>query len=127
MRQVFKYNNKSKNNYSLFIHTDAGGQYRSERFQKMINDAHIKPSHTQNCFENGLSERENGIIKNEYLVDYDIKSVAQLDMVLKKIKKEINQIWPSKVISYKTPRQYAAYVRAIPKAKRPIKTVKIVE
>lgn len=93
----------------------------------MITQAHVKPSHAQYCFENGLSERENGIIKNEYLVDYDIKSVSPLNHVLKKIKNEINQVWPSKVLGYKTPECYAAYVKTIPKAKRPLKIIKIVE
>jgi transposase InsO family protein len=127
LRQVFAYNNKSTYDHTLILHTDGGGQYRSDKFQKMLTDARIQPSHAQNCFENGLSERENGIIKNEYLVDYDIKSVSQLNVVLKKIKYQINQVWPSKVLGYRTPKQYADFVRAMPKAKRPVKTVKIVE
>lgn len=127
LRQVFKYNGKSEYGHQLVLHTDGGGQYRSVKFQKMLSDAHIQPSHAQNCFENGLSERENGIIKNEYLVDYDIKSVSELNTVLKKIKHQINQVWPSKALGYKTPKQYADFIRAMPKAERPIKTVKKVE
>jgi len=127
LRQVFNYNDKSKYKHKLILHTDGGGQYRSDKFQKMLADAQIQPSHARNCFENGLSERENGIIKNEYLVDYDITSVSQLNSVLKKIKHQINQVWPSKVLGYKTPKQYADFIRAMPKSKRPIKLVKIVE
>jgi transposase InsO family protein len=127
LRQVFGYNKKSAYKHQLIVHTDAGGQYRSTRFQKLLRDAGIRPSHARNCFENGLSERANGIVKNEYLVDYDIKSVTRLNAVLKKIKQDINEVWPSKVLGYKTPKQYAEMVRSMPKSKRPIKTVKVVE
>jgi len=127
LRQVFGYNGKSDYGHQLILHTDGGGQYRSHRFQKLLRDAKIRPSHAQNCLENGLSERVNGIIKNEYLVDYDIKNVAQLNSALKKIKHAINEVWPSKALGYRTPKQYAAYVRALPREERPIKTIKIVE
>lgn len=127
LRQVFKYNQKSNYNHKLVVHTDGGGQYRSHDFHKLLRSAKIRPSQAKNCFENGLSERENGIVKNHYLIDYDIKSVAQLNRVLKKIKHEINEVWPSKALGYKTPKQYAELVRNMPKSQRPIKKVKVVE
>ena len=61
LRQVFAYNNQRKYNYDMILHTDGGGQYRSPKFQKMLQAAEIRPSHAKNCLENGLSERENGI------------------------------------------------------------------
>jgi transposase InsO family protein len=127
LRQVFDYNNKRNYNYQLFLHTDGGSQYRSHNFQKMLRRAQIRPSHAQNCLENGLSERENGILKNEYLVDYDIKSVSHLNRVLDRIKQQINEVWPSKTLGYRTPKQYAEWTREMSKNKRPSKTVKIVE
>ncbi len=127
LRQVYRYNGKRDYGHLLILHTDGGGQFRSHKFQGMLRGAGIRPSHARNCFENGLSERENGIIKNEYLVDYDIRNVAQLNTALKKIKHDINNVWPSKVLGYMTPKQYAAYVRSLPKVKRPIKEIKIVE
>lgn len=127
LRQVLNYNNQRNYNHQLILHTDGGSQYRSHKFQKILRDASIRPSHAQNCFENGLSERINGILKNEYLVDYDIKNVAHLNRVLKKIEHDINEVWPSKALGYKTPKQYSAYIKSLPKSKRPIKKVKIVE
>lgn len=127
LRQVLNYNNQRRYNYSMILHTDGGGQYRSHRFQKMLQTAQIRPSHAKNCLENGLSERENGIVKNEYLIDYQINSVSQLNRILHKIKYQINEVWPSKTLGYKTPRQYAEQVRKLTKEQRPIKKVKQVE
>lgn len=127
LRQVFKYNNQKDYNHTLILHTDGGSQYRSHKFQKALRDAKIRPSHAHNCFENGLSERQNGIIKNEYLIDYDIRNVGHLNIVLKKIKDDINKVWPSKELGYRTPQQYLAHIHSLPKSKRPIKPVKIVE
>ena len=87
--QVFAYNKQRKYKHGLIIHTDGGSQYRSHKFQGMLADAQIQPSQAKNCLENGLSERSNGIVKNEYLVDYEIKSVNHLNRVLSKIKHQI--------------------------------------
>jgi transposase InsO family protein len=127
LRQVFAYNAQSKYNYGMILHTDAGSQYRSHKFQKMLRTAQIRPSHAKSCFENGLSERENGILKNEYLIDYNIKSVTQLNRVLKKVQFSINNTWPSGRLGYKTPRQFAQWLRKIEIDKRPVKIVKIVQ
>ncbi len=127
LRQVFKYNGKRKYNNLMIVHTDGGVQYRSNKFQKMIRDAQIRPSQAKSCFENGLSERENGIVKNEYLIDYDIKNATHLNRVLKKVKHEINEVWPSKTLGYRTPKQYAKLVRELDEKDRPVKKVKIVQ
>lgn len=127
LRQVFDYNQQRKYNYKLILHTDRGSQYRSRKFQSMLRSAQIRPSHAGNCFENGLSERANGIVKNEYLIDYDIRSVSQLNKVLKKIKHQMNEVWPSKTLGYKTPHQFVQWIREKKEIDRPIRTVKIVK
>lgn len=124
LRQIFNYNGKKKYNYSLIIHTDGGGQYRSDNFQAMLCNSEIRPSHAKNCLENGLSERLNGIIKNEYLNDYEINNIKQLNRVLKKIKNEINNVWPSKRLGYKTPKQFAKEIKGMKKKDRPIIKIK---
>lgn len=127
LRQVFAYNKQHKYNHLLILHTDPGSQYRSNNFIKMLNRAQIRPSHARNCLENGLSERANGIVKNEYLIDYQIKNENHLNTVLKQIKYQANNIWPSKTLGYKTPKEYAHWVREMNAADRPIKTVKTVD
>ena len=127
LRQVFAYNKQYKYNQLLILHTDKGSQYRSHNFQKMLNRAQIRPSHAENCFENGLSERTNGIVKNEYLIDYQVKNENHLNTILKQIKYQANHIWPSKTLGYKTPKQYAQWTREIKIDKRPVKIIKIVQ
>ena len=127
LRQVFIFNKQQKYKFLLILHTDGGTQYRSHKFQKMLEMAQICPSHARNCLENGLAERANGILKNEYLVDYEIRNLNQLNSVLRKIKYQINELWPSKTLGYKTPKQYAEWIRAIKVEARPVKKVKKVE
>jgi hypothetical protein len=127
LRQIFAYNKQGKYDYQLKLHTDAGVQYRSHKFQSMLRKAQIRPSHAGNCFENGLSERANGIVKNEYLIDYDIRNVSQLNRVLKEIKYQANEVWPSKTLEYRTPKEFAQWARGKQQADRPVKTVKIVQ
>jgi len=124
LRQLLNYNNKNKYNYNLILHTDGGGQYRSNKFQEMLKKAQIRPSQAKNCLENGLSERVNGIIKNEYLIDYDIRTKRQLDSALKKIKYQINNVWPSKRLNYETPKQFARKVKEMSKKDRPVINIK---
>ena len=127
LRQVFIYNNQYNYKQLLILHTDAGSQYRSHNFQNMLKRAHIRPSHAGNCLENGLSERTNGIVKNEYLIDYQVKNEKHLNTILKQIKHQINQIWPSKTLGYKTPREYAQWGREKKPEDRTDKTIKKVE
>ena len=127
MHQIIKYNCQSQYEHKLIVHTDGGGQYRSHNFQNMIRNAEILPSQAKNCFENGLAERINGIVKNEYLIDYNIKNEKQLNRVLKQIQKQINQEWPSKRLGYRTPQQYARWIEKLKPNERPIKSVKIIQ
>lgn len=127
MRQIMKYNSQAKYDHKLIVHTDGGGQYRSHNFQNMIRKAEIVPSHAKSCFENGLAERINGILKNEYLVDYNIKNEKHFNRVLKQIKDQSNNIWPSKKLGYRTPVQYANWIKMLKPEERPIKTVKVIQ
>lgn len=127
LRQVFKYNQCYDYKNNMIIHTDAGGQYRSHKYQSMLRKVRILPSQAKSCFENGLSERVNGIIKNEYLIDYDIKNVTHLNRVLKQIQNQANNIWPSKTLGYKTPVQFAAWVRGLDNKDKPIKKIKEIQ
>lgn len=124
LRQVIKYNKKNKYKWKLILHTDEGGQYRSDSFQIMLRNAEIRPSHAKNCLENGLAERVNGIEKNEYLVDYTIRSVAQLNRVLKHIQHQHNETWPSSSLRWLTPKQFAKWTEELPLKERPVKSIK---
>lgn len=96
LRQVLKYNDKKTYKDKLIVHTDGGGQYRSDAYQLILRKAGILPSQAKSCFENGLAERFNGIIKNDYLNDFNIKSEKQLNRLLKQIQQDHNQNWCGK-------------------------------
>ena len=127
MRQIIKYNNQNKYGHKLILHTDGGGQYRSHNFQYMLRKAEILPSHAKSCFENGLAERINGIVKNEYLIDYNIKNEKQLNRALRQIQKQSNNVWPSKTLGYRTPKQFANWVEKLSLEDRSIKLIKTIQ
>jgi len=127
LRQVFVYNKQKKFNNNMIIHTDGGAQYRSNIFQAMLQKAEIIPSHAKSCLENGLSERINGIVKNEYLNDYTIKSLPHLNKVLKQIANSNNKQWPKEKLGWRTPVDFNHWTQSLPKEKRPVFIVKKVE
>jgi len=118
--QVIKYGGKNKYDNELIVHTDGGGQYRSDAYQKMLRDAQILPSQAKTCLENGLAERVNGIIKNDYLIDFNIKSEKQLNKILKQIQHDHNQVWPSQKLGWKTPCEYADWADQLTIKEKPI-------
>ncbi len=124
LRQVMKYNKKKKYEGKLIVHTDGGGQYRSNAYQKIIREAEILPSQAKTCLENGLAERVNGIIKNDFLIDFSIKSEKQLNKILRQIQRDHNQKWPSSRLGWKTPDQYTGWIEKLPLRLRPMMKIK---
>jgi putative transposase len=52
---------------TLIIHSDGGGQYYSKDFRELTNAYNITNSMCEYAWENGKAERINGVIKNNYL------------------------------------------------------------
>lgn len=127
LHQVLKYSKQKKFNNKMILHTDGGTQYRSDAFQLMLRKAEIRPSQAKTCLENGLSERVNGIIKNEYLNDFDIKGLSHLNRVLKYIAEQNNKVWPKQKLGWRTPADFARWTQSLRKDKRPAFTIKKVE
>jgi len=61
----------------LIHHSDRGVQYCSGSYVNLLQKKHIKISMTQSGdpLENAIAERVNGIIKDEYLLDYQCKDI----------------------------------------------------
>lgn len=127
LRQVLRYCKQRKFNNKMILHTDGGAQYRSDTFQLMLRKAGIMPSQAKNCLENGLSERVNGIVKNEYLNDFDIKGLSHLNKVLKKIAHQNNTVWPKQKLGWRTPVEFARWEQSLPEDRRQVFNVKKVE
>jgi len=64
----------------LVHHSDRGIQYCSREYIKILNDNNIKISMTENGdpLENPIAERVNGVLKDEYLHQYQYLTTAQL-------------------------------------------------
>jgi transposase InsO family protein len=64
----------------LVHHSDRGIQYCSREYIKILNDNQIKISMTENGdpLENPIAERVNGVLKDEYLHQYQYLTTIQL-------------------------------------------------
>jgi len=68
---------KDINSFELIHHSDRGVQYCSSSYVHQLKKKHISISMTQSGYplENALAERVNGIIKNEYLLNYQCDNI----------------------------------------------------
>lgn len=62
----------------LILHSDGGGQYYDKNFLKLTKKYHIENSMCKHPWENGIAERVNGVIKNNYLKNRNIKNLNDL-------------------------------------------------
>jgi putative transposase len=71
---------------ALIHHSDRGVQYCSAEYVKLLQDHGIAISMTENGdpLENAIAERVNGIIKEEYLNHYQIKTKKEIEQKLQK-------------------------------------------
>ncbi len=65
---------------NLIHHSDRGIQYCSNSYVKLLQDYNVKISMTENGdpLENAVAERINGIIKEEYLHNYQVNNIKKL-------------------------------------------------
>ena len=107
-------------NYQLIHHSDRGIQYCSKDYVKLLQDYQLQISMTENGdpLENAIAERINGIIKNEYLYDYQVNSVKEACELLKEVVELYNTDRPHMSIGNLTPNQ-------IHHSLNPIKTEKL--
>jgi transposase InsO family protein len=90
---------------SLVHHSDRGVQYCSGEYVKLLQKNNIKISMSENGdpLENAIAERINGIIKDEYLIDYTVSSLSEATAILKKSVLCYNQDRPHMSIGNKYP------------------------
>lgn len=65
-------------------HSDRGIQYCSQAYVHVLNNHQIQISMTENGdpLENAIAERVNGILKDEYLDNYDVENINQAKQLL---------------------------------------------
>ena len=73
-----------ESHFQLIHHSDRGVQYCSHKYVKLLQKNNIKISMTENGdpLENAVAERVNGIIKEEYLQDYNVKNINEAKKAL---------------------------------------------
>jgi len=64
---------------NLIHHSDRGIQYCSNSYVNLLQDYNVKISMTENGdpLENAVAERINGIIKEEYLHNYQVNNIKR--------------------------------------------------
>lgn len=88
---------------TLIIHSDGGGQYYSKDFRELTNAYNITNSMCEYAWENGKAERVNGVIKNNYLRH---RSIDSFDTLRKEVDRSVylyNNDKPHIKLQRKTP------------------------
>lgn len=96
-----------KNGLQLMHHSDRGTQYCSNEYVKLLEENSISISMTENGdpLENAVAERVNGIIKEEYLNDYQVENIQEAKELLDAVIKLYNNERPHMSIGNLTPNQ----------------------
>lgn len=89
----------------LIHHSDRGVQYCSHGYVQLLQNHHITISMTENGdpLENAVAERINGILKDEYLLNYQITNLSQARQHLNQAVQLYNNQRPHMSIGNLTP------------------------
>jgi putative transposase len=92
---------------NLIHHSDRGIQYCSSDYVELLQQHQIQISMTENGdpLENAIAERVNGIIKDEYLNDYTVYSLAESKELLSCVVNLYNEERPHMSIGYQFPNE----------------------
>ena len=90
---------------NLIHHSDRGVQYCSREYVKILQDYKIQISMTEkgDPLENAIAERINGIIKEEYVENYNVKNLCQAKESIAKAVELYNTDRPHMSIGNLTP------------------------
>lgn len=105
---------------NLIHHSDRGSQYTSDKYIKMLIDRAIGVSMCSCVYENSHIERLNGIIKNEYLIHYKIKTLEDLKRFVRKAVNLYNNSRPHDNLSRMMPIEFEQSLQNISIDKRPV-------
>jgi putative transposase len=113
---------KGRNLEGLIFHSDGGGQYYCADFLAITHDVGIDNSMCENAWENGMVERLNGVIKNNYLKHRSITSFKQLVKEVDRIVSIYNHDKPHRALKRKTPYQFEMELLKLHQQQKPRKT-----
>ena len=90
----------------VIFHSDGGGQYYSKEFLALTQHYGFQNSMCEFSYDNGMVERLNGVIKNNYLKHKRIESLKNLIKEVDRTVKLYNNERPHKSLKYVTPKSY---------------------
>ena len=88
-------------------HSDRGCQYCSNEYVKHLkrNDIKVSMTEVNHCAENALAERMNGILKQEYFLNYVFRSAGQAHKAVREAVCLYNTRRPHRSLKLCTPEQ----------------------
>lgn len=90
----------------LIFHSDGGGQYYDKAFLNLTEKYGIKNSMCKYAWENPFAERINGVIKNNYLKHWGIKTFIDLEQGVDRAVNLYNNDKPHKSLKRLTPIEF---------------------
>lgn len=93
-------------------HSDRGSQYCSHEYVRRLTDNGLEISMTEqdHCAENAMAERVNGILKQEYFLKHEFRSVALARVAVNEAVYLYNTRRPHRSLKLQTPAQVHAVV-----------------
>lgn len=98
--------NRRKIPDGVIFHSDGGGQYYDKAFLQLTQEHRMRNSMCEMAYQNGKSERVNGVIKNNYLKYWQITSLQELIKSVDRAVYLYNHDKPHKALQYATPLQF---------------------
>ena len=88
-------------------HSDRGSQYCCHDYVNKLNDYNMPISMTEerHCAENAMAERVNGILKQEYFLNSEFKTMEQAQQAVEEAIHLYNTRRPHRSLNFHTPEQ----------------------
>ena len=108
LKQVLKYIKKEQTDDLIILHTDQGAVYSSKAYNKLLENYNIQRSMSRagTPTDNPVNESLNGWIKEELIIDFNLKQCTDVPTLIKEYIYYYNYERPSYALKYKTPIQY---------------------
>ena len=108
LKQVLNRIKKEQTDDLIILHTDQGSVYSSKAYNKLLEDYNISRSMSRagTPTDNPVNESLNGWIKEELIIDFNLKNCNNVPELIRKYINYYNNERPSYALNYKTPIQY---------------------
>ena len=108
LNQVLNRIKKEQTDDLIILHTDQGSVYSSKAYNKLLENYNISRSMSRagTPTDNPVNESLNGWIKEELIIDYDLKHCKNVPKLIEEYIYYYNNERPSYALNYKTPIQY---------------------